>query len=77
MCDLTGRLLHQPVSQVIMHQSHKYKVDSVTSVGFVLRGISQNVRRYSLDVMKVPRRTNKVYTQYLHSIFTFKDLYAA
>ena len=37
MCDLTGRLFHQPVSQVITHRNHEYKVDSVTSVGFASR----------------------------------------
>ena len=58
MCDLTDRLLHQPVTQVIMHRNNEYKVDSVTSVGSVSRRISQNVRRYSLDVMKVKFPTN-------------------
>ena len=53
MCDLTGRLLHQPVSQVIMHRNHEYKVDSVTSVGSVSRPKSKNERRCSLDVTKV------------------------
>ena len=24
MHDLTGRILHQPVSQIIMHRNHKY-----------------------------------------------------
>ena len=51
MCDLTGRSLHQPVSQVIMHQKHEYKVDSVISVGPVSRPKLVNERRCS-HVMK-------------------------
>ena len=53
MCDLTARLLHQPVSQVIMHRNYEYKVYLVTSVGSVSRRKSENERRYSLDIMKV------------------------
>ena len=53
MCDLTGCLLYQPVSQVIMHRNHEYKVDLVTSVVSVSRRKSENERRCSLDVMKV------------------------
>ena len=54
MCVLTGRLLHQPVSQVIMHRNHElYKVDSVISVLSVSGRKSENEHRCSLDVMKV------------------------
>ena len=37
----------------VTRQSSQYQVHSVTSVCSVSRCISQKVRRYSLDVMKV------------------------